>query len=172
MSEGIDWQSVLIGLGGIATAITAVTAGPLKWLNDKRKEDRDFVAGEVADIRGKLVDEVADLESALTHARNNHKALDQACSTKFDQHSAELIRLTETQRQTSNVVAEIKAEMKAGFAEIKHDGEKRHDAFLAMLKAESERQREAITMASTAQTTQFNALAESLREIRKVSKKD
>jgi hypothetical protein len=171
VSGELDWTSIVISGGLVASSIAAIVGGPLRWLDSKRKEDRDFVASEVADIRAKLVDEIADVEAAALHARNNHKALDQAVSAKFEVHSADLVRLTENQRQTTNVVAEIKAEMRAGFSEMKHDGEKRHDTFIAMLKAESERQRDAITMASAAQAAQIAALAESLRDIRASDRK-
>lgn len=161
-----DFQALIISGGTLAASIGAIVAGPLNWLDKKRKEDREFVEAEVMDIRQKIVDEIADVEADINHLKGNHRATEQAAVTKFELHSAELVRLAENARQTSTVVADIKAEMRAGFAELKHDGEKRHDAFLVMLREAGERQREAITAAAAMQATQFTALSEALREIR------
>lgn len=161
----LDWNTF-----GIIMGVISATGGLLIHIVDnRRKEDRDFVQTEIADVRVKLVDDVTVVRAEVQHVRNNHKSLDQSCAVKFDAHGADIIRLTEGQRSMTSTVAELKTEVRTGFSDMKRDSEKSHEAFTQMLRSESERSRDMIKSAAEVAAQNHSALVESFRELRKMS---
>lgn len=138
---------ILMTLGGFA----------VRWIVGEISEETELRKVGVAALEKKIDDETKAFEAKLDHKHRNvqtafqgvQRKLDQTCD-KLDAATKDIVRLSENQKTQEQQVREIKIEMKEALHDLRQSMDARFDGQAAQQK------------------TNFEALAQSIREIRTV----
>lgn len=139
---------IIMGLGGLA----------VRWIVGEISEETALREKGVAALEKKIDDETHAFEQKLDHKHRNVQTAFQAVDRKLDQNcdkldaaSKDIVRLNEAQKTQEQSIREIKVEMKEAIHDLRQSLAAQIDNVLVTQK------------------TQFDALTQSIREIRNVA---